>query len=71
MAGVTIKKLKSFLGDINIARIMPNTPALVGQGMSVVSFSEGYRDEFVLDIFKGIGKVLELDESLINSGATF
>lgn len=67
MAGVTIKKLKSFLGNVNIARIMPNTPALVGKGMSVVSFSEGYKDEFVLEIFKGIGQVLELDESLINS----
>ena len=67
MAGVTIKKLKSFLGDISYARIMPNTPALVSQGMSVVSFSEGYHDQFVLDIFNGIGKVIELDESLINS----
>ena len=67
MAGITIKKLQSYLGNRNYARIMPNTPVFVNEGMSVVSFSEGFRDEFVLDIFKCIGKVLELNESYLNS----
>ena len=43
--------------------VMPNTPALVGEGMSVIAFEEGARSQFVADIFASIGKVAELDES--------
>ena len=67
MAGVTISRLQSYLGKRNYARIMPNTPVFVSQGMSVISFSKGYEDNFVLDIFNCIGKVLILDESYLNS----
>ena len=45
------------------AVVMPNTPALVGEGMSVIAFEEGARSQFVADIFASIGKVAELDES--------
>ncbi len=67
MAGISIAKLKSALGERNYARIMPNTPALVGEGMSAVAFSEGYRSRFVTDIFGSVGKVVELDEKLFDA----
>lgn len=67
MAGISIAKLKNALGERNYARIMPNTPALAGEGMSVVAFSEGYRSQFVLDVFASVGKVVELDESLFDA----
>ena len=63
MAGVRIETLAAALGGRNYARIMPNTPALVGEGMSVIAFEEGARSQFVADIFASIGKVAELDES--------
>lgn len=67
MAGVSISKLRAALGERNYARIMPNTPALVGEGMSAVAFSEGYRSRFVIDVFSSVGKVVELDESLFDA----
>ncbi len=41
VAGVQIGKLKSLLSlDSKICRVMPNTPALIGQGASAFSLSE-------------------------------
>lgn len=62
MAGISIKKISAALGNRAYARIMPNTPALVGEGMAAVAFSDGFRSQFVLDVFSSIGKVVELDE---------
>lgn len=67
MAGITTARLKESLGDRNYARIMPNTPALIGEGMSAIAFSKGFRSEFILDIFRSLGKVIELDESLFDA----
>lgn len=67
MAGVSISKLSAALGERNYARIMPNTPALVGEGMSAVAFSNGFRSQFVIDVFKSLGKVVELDESAFDA----
>lgn len=67
MAGISISKLRSALGVRNFARVMPNTPALVGEGMSAVAFSDGYRSQFVLDVFGSVGKVAELDEKLFDA----
>ena len=63
MAGVPVAKLRAALGERNYVRVMPNTPALVGEGMSVIAFEEGARSQFVADIFASIGKVAELGES--------
>ncbi len=49
---------------------MPNTPALVCEGMSAVSFSDNLtKDEqaLVLDLFKSFGEVEVVDEKLMNS----
>lgn len=67
MAGVTMKKLQAALGERAYARIMPNTPALVGEGMAAVAFSKGFKSDFVLKIFGSIGNVVELDESLFDA----
>ncbi|HEY8499771.1 MAG TPA: pyrroline-5-carboxylate reductase [Clostridia bacterium] len=68
--GLPVKFYKKILGDgIKIVRTMPNIPALIGEGMTVISFdesiSEGER-EMVKGIFKCVGKVEELDESLMS-----
>lgn len=65
-AGVTIKKLSNLLNNTQpIARVMPNTPAQIGEGMSVITFnkyvSKSQRD-LTDKIFNSLGKVLELNE---------
>lgn len=38
-AGVTLAALESLLGDVPVVRVMPNTPALVGEAMNLVVFA--------------------------------
>jgi pyrroline-5-carboxylate reductase len=37
-AGVTLAMLESLLGEVPVVRVMPNTPALVGEAMNLVVF---------------------------------
>lgn len=67
MAGVSISALQSALGNRKYARIMPNTPALVGAGMAAIAFSNNAREQFILDIFSSVGKVIQLDESIFDA----
>ncbi len=56
--------------DIKCVSSMPNTPALVCEGMSAVSFSDNLTDidkEQVLALFNCFGKVEVVDESLMNA----
>lgn len=71
-AGVTIDNIKDRLGgDIRVVRGMPNTPAMVNEGMSGVcfsqdSFSEEER-EVVAQLFSSFGKYQLFDEKLMNA----
>lgn len=67
MAGISMSQMRKALGTRNYARIMPNTPALVGKAMSAIAFSDGFRSEFVIQIFRSIGEVAELDERLFDA----
>ena len=71
-AGVSVEKIKSLLPfNAKVIRIMPNTPALIGEGMSVLAKATApvKDDEFknVEEIFKSIGKTEILDENMINA----
>lgn len=65
-AGVTIKKLEAELPqNTRIIRVMPNTPALVGEGMSgmVGSKNASKEDiEFVKALLSTIGKCIVVDD---------
>lgn len=70
--GINIEYLKNILGQrVKIIRAMPNTPALVGQGMSAISFSEDvffdYEKTVIKDIFNSFGEVVNLKEHLIDA----
>ena len=70
--GWSIDLLKSKLGqEQRIVRAMPNTPALVGEGMSAVAFSNDHYTEdekaAVKDIFRGAGKCTEIREDMVDS----
>ncbi len=64
-AGVTIKKLESNLPQgVRIIRVMPNTPALVGEGMSGMTGGNSATKEdieFVKNLLSTIGKCIVVD----------
>lgn len=72
-AGVSIAKMERAMGRsgafAKIIRIMPNTPAQVGEAMTSMSrntnVSQGEFED-VLEIFSSVGKCREVDESLID-----
>ncbi len=69
-AGITLSFLQSKLKTKKLIRVMPNTPAIVQEGMSVMSLCECFSDKdiaIVMDIFMSVGKVLTLPEKYINA----
>ena len=67
-AGKTTDFISKVVGpDISIIRVMPNTPTLVGEGMSAISccglVSEEERN-FTIGFLEAVGKVIEVDEDL-------
>lgn len=70
--GKTIESLKSKLGDdIRIVRAMPNTPALVNEGMSGICYSNNIFTEaeqsVVLKLFSSFGKYEIVSEQLMDA----
>ncbi|HDL7749530.1 TPA: pyrroline-5-carboxylate reductase [Yersinia enterocolitica] len=71
-AGVQVERFYALLGDnLNLVRIMPNTPSLVGKGMSGLyapqQVSQDDRD-FTASLMSSVGKVCWVDnENGINS----
>lgn len=70
IVGLSIKYYKSVLGSqARIVRTMPNTPALVGEGMTLVSWDDSINDDeknAIIKLFGCSGKVEELEESLMS-----
>ena len=72
-AGTTIEKLLGLLGDeYPVIRIMPNTPASIGQGMILYTCGAGVtaaEEEGFLAAMAGAGRFLRLEERLIDVGS--
>lgn len=70
-AGVTIETIEKIVGsDAKIIRVMPNTPAQVGCGMSVLSPNKNVSEQelgFAEELFSKIGCECVLDEKYINA----
>ena len=72
LAGKKIATLESGLGQPAVARVMPNTPTLLGAGMAIVSFNKTVRPDqrnFVNDFLASAGKSIEVEESLQDAAA--
>lgn len=67
-AGITTKHIESVLGSkTGIIRVMPNTPALVGEGMSAISkgsFAKESDLKVAKSIFSSVGRTIVIDEKL-------
>jgi len=70
-AGVSIQSLEKMLpADCRICRVMPNTPAMIGEGMSAFSLNKCSKPEdatLVESIFSACGKVVNVPEKLLNA----
>ena len=70
--GRTIEQLKRNLGsDKRIVRVMPNTPAMIGEGMSGISCNKEELSEIEIQtlekIFKACGRAEFIDEKLMDA----
>lgn len=71
-AGQSLEKISDMFArdDIKIVRVMPNTPALVGEGMSAVCANSNVtKNELacVTDILKSFGRAEVVSESLMDT----
>lgn len=69
-AGISIEQMRQYLGDAQVVRVMPNTPLLVGEGMSVYALQgelEPHRQAMVDALFKASGRLLQLSEEYMNA----
>jgi pyrroline-5-carboxylate reductase len=80
-AGIRLDQLARWLPKSAVVRAMPNTPCLIGEGMTVIARGAGVTDEQAkqtIEIFSCVGGCLEADDknmdaitSLNGSGPAF
>ncbi len=70
-AGVSISQIQKLIKkNVNIVRVMPNTPALIREGVSVICHDNSINPndlDYIKGIFNAVGMVLELDEKYIDA----
>lgn len=69
-AGITTRSIQEALGEGVVVRVMPNTPALVGKAMSVISPGAGCDEETLSvaeKIFSSVGKTIILPEAMMDA----
>jgi pyrroline-5-carboxylate reductase len=70
-AGIDIDFMEREFGkEVKLVRTMPNTPSLVGEGMSAMCSNNQVTEhelEEVMELFKSFGKCEYVDESLMNA----
>lgn len=68
--GISICYVESFFNrKVKVVRTMPNTPALVGEGMTAICSNSEVTDEEFIDIksiFKSFGKIEVIEEKLMD-----
>ena len=70
-AGVSTAKIRAVLHkDARLIRVMPNTPALVLEGVTAIAKAEGLEPDDLDtagEIFSAVGRVVVLDEALMDA----
>ena len=70
LAGTTLDRLQKGFPHSPIIRVMPNTPATVGAGVTALAPGEGVTKEnlaLAQNIFASVGQVVEVPESLMDA----
>lgn len=69
-AGVTCQQLEQGLGEVPVVRVMPNTPALIGEGMSGVaagSYAQALDVQRAEALCGVVGKVVAVHEKQLDA----
>ncbi len=70
-AGVTTATIRAAVGDgVAVLRTMPNTPALVGEGVSALCGAPGTADvdlDWAETVLRGVGLVVRVDEAQLDA----
>ena len=69
-AGIRIDQLARWLPSTHVIRAMPNTPCLIGEGMTVIARGPGVSDEEAsqaLEVFRCVGRCLEADDKVMDA----
>lgn len=70
-AGYTLARMEGRLGtEIGAVRVMPNTPALIGEGISALSFNRqvsGEEKERAMGLMGAVGETVEVDERIMDA----
>lgn len=69
-AGITTRRIEKKLGKVPVIRVMPNTPLLVGMGMSAICLGRYAKDRHIRladKIFSSMGKVVITKESVMDA----
>ncbi len=70
-AGIPLSRIREGLGtDLPLVRVMPNTPALIGRGMSALApgaRATGDHLAVARAVFEAVGETLVVDESMMNA----
>ncbi len=70
LAGVTLERLQRLFPGHRCIRAVPNTPALVGAGLTALAWGRGVSDQQqtrVKSLFSSVGEVLELPEDKLDA----
>ena len=70
LAGVSVQRLEGLFPAWRCVRAVPNTPALVRQGLTGLAWGAGVDEaqrQWVLELFGKVGQVLELPETQLDA----
>lgn len=70
LAGVTLSRLSEVFTTLPIIRVMPNTPALVGEGMSAIASNDLVNEnqtQTVISLLQAVGSVIQVSESMMDA----
>lgn len=68
-AGITVETVATALNNSSVVRVLPNTPMLIGMGVSVICRSETVtKEDFddIVSMFEASGRVVLIDEREMN-----
>jgi pyrroline-5-carboxylate reductase len=70
-AGVSTARIRATLGrEVRLIRVMPNTPALVLEGVTAIAKADGLEPDDLdaaREIFSAVGRVVVLEEDLLDA----
>ncbi len=71
-AGIKVANIAAVLGEMAIIRVMPNTPALIGEGASALFANEPARPklEKILKIFSSVGRAVVVEDETLMDAVT-